>query len=255
MTPMILLDKVSLTYHSMQGETHALREINLQVMPGEFLALVGPSGCGKSTICSLVAGLLRPSGGRVLVDGRPVSGVSPKIGYMLQADHLFPWRTIRDNALLGLEIHKGLTQDAAARVDRLLESYGLTPFARRFPGELSGGMRQRAALIRTLATDPDILLLDEPFSALDYQTRLKLADEVKEAIHKAGKTAILVTHDIGEAISMADRVAVLTRRPASVKLQLDMAKLGPDVSPFLRRQHPEFSRYFQTIWKELDVHV
>jgi len=255
MSPMILLDRVCLTYHSLQGETHALQDVELSVMPGEFLALVGPSGCGKSTVCSIVAGLLRPSSGRVLVDGQPVTGISPRIGYMLQADHLFPWRTIRDNALLGLEIRKELTDDRISRVDGLLNSYGLAPFARRFPGELSGGMRQRAALIRTLATDPDILLLDEPFSAPDYQTRLKLADEVKQAIRNAGKTAILVTHDIGEAISMADRVAVLTRRPARLKLQLDMAELDADASPFQRRQHPAFSGYFQTIWKELDVHV
>ena len=247
MGPIVSMQDVTLHYHSISGETPAVSHLHLSVAPGEFIAIVGPSGCGKSTILSLLAGLLVPSGGKVVVNGN--------IGYMLQKDHLLNWRNIRNNALLGLEIQKNLTAENISYADSLLEQYGLGEFKEHYPSQLSGGMRQRAALIRTLAIRPDILLLDEPFSALDYQTRLSVSDEIGSIIRKEKKTAILVTHDIGEAISLADRVIVLTKRPAQVKKIFDITFSVKTNSPMQAREAPEFKEYFNAIWKELDVHV
>ena len=247
MGPIVSMQDVTLHYHSISGETPAVSHLHLSVAPGEFIAIVGPSGCGKSTILSLLAGLLSPSDGTVAVNGN--------IGYMLQKDHLLNWRSIRNNALLGLEIQKNLTPENITYVDSLLEQYGLGEFREHYPSQLSGGMRQRAALIRTLAIRPDILLLDEPFSALDYQTRLSVSDEIGSIIRKEEKTAILVTHDIGEAISLADRVIVLTKRPAQVKKVFPMQFSMENHTPMQAREAPEFKEYFNAIWKELDVHV
>lgn len=247
MGPIVSMQDVTLHYHSISGETPAVSHLHLSVAPGEFMAIVGPSGCGKSTILSLLAGLLSPSEGQIEVNGN--------IGYMLQKDHLLNWRNIRNNALLGLEIQKNLTPENLAYVDSLLEQYGLGEFKEHYPSQLSGGMRQRAALIRTLAIQPDILLLDEPFSALDYQTRLSVSDEIGSIIRKEKKTAILVTHDIGEAISLADRVIVLTKRPAQVKKIFNMKFSMENHTPMQARETPEFKEYFNAIWKELDVHV
>ena len=247
MGPIVSLQDISLRYHSISGETPAVSHLDLTVESGEFISIVGPSGCGKSTILSMLAGLLVPSEGKLEVNGN--------IGYMLQKDHLLHWRNIRSNALLGLEIQKKLTPENMAYVESLLEQYGLGEFKEHFPWQLSGGMRQRVALIRTLAVRPDILLLDEPFSALDYQTRLRVSDEIGSIIRQEKKTAILVTHDISEAISLADRVIVLTRRPATVKsvfpIQLSIGKH----TPMQAREAPAFKDYFNAIWKELDVHV
>ena len=247
MNPIVNMQDVSLRYHSINGETIAVSHLNLIVENGEFISIVGPSGCGKSTILSLLAGLLQPSGGTLSINGT--------IGYMLQKDHLLQWRSIRQNVLLGLEIQNKLTPENIEYTESLLEQYGLGEFKDHYPWQLSGGMRQRAALIRTLAVKPDILLLDEPFSALDYQTRLSVSDEIGSIIRNTGKTAILVTHDISEAISLADRVIVLTKRPASVKKIFPIRLSLENPSPLQAREAPEFKDYFNAIWKELDVHV
>ncbi len=247
MRPIVSLDNVSLRYHSVSGETPAVSHLNLEVLPGEFICIVGPSGCGESSILSMLAGLLSPSEGSIRIDG--------EIGYMLQKDYLLEWRSIRSNALLGLEIQKKLTKENIEYVDTLLEQYGLGDFKEHYPYQLSGGMRQRVALIRTLAVRPDILLLDEPFSALDYQTRLSVSDEIGSIIRKEGKTAILVSHDISEAISLSDRVVVLSGRPARLKKIYPIQLTIEEYSPMKAREAPEFREYFNAIWKELDVHV
>ena len=240
------------TYQSPDGEIDALEDITFSMAEGEFLSIVGPSGCGKSTLLSIIAGLEAPSAGEIRIDGERIRGASRKIGYMPQKDQLFPWRSIWKNVTLGLEIQG--QEDAAHRqfARELLGRYGLAQFASCVPSQLSGGMRQRCALIRTLATDPRILLLDEPFSALDYQTRLKVTDDISEIIRREGKTAILVTHDISEAVSMSDRVAVLSARPGRLKCIQDLSELH-DLSPMRRREHAHFHRYFNDIWKELDL--
>ena len=249
MEPILKLESVSLAYHSPQGETLAIKDLNFSVSEGEFLALVGPSGCGKSTLLSMIAGLMPPSSGTVYLSGVPVTGVSPRIGYMLQRDHLFEWRTIWQNVTLGLQV-KG--QPVPESVTRLLKTYGLYDFRNSRPSELSGGMRQRAALLRTLAIDPDILLLDEPFSALDYQTRLQLCDDMSRIIRSEKKTAIFVTHDISEAVSIADRVIVLSGRPATLKKDIAIELDAP--TPLARRSLPDFRNYFDAIWREFESH-
>ena len=251
---MIELRQAALTYQSPEGETEALRDITFDMEEGEFVSIVGPSGCGKSTLLSLIAGLERPDRGLVAVDGEVVTAPSPKVGFMPQRDQLFEWRNIWDNVTLGLTVRGEKDAAAYAHVSELLERYGLAAFAKKKPCQLSGGMRQRCALIRTLATQPEILLLDEPFSALDYQTRLAVSADIWRILRQEGKTALLVTHDIAEAVSMSDRVIVLSRRPAVVKAELDMGALRP-LPPMERRDTPEFHRYFNTIWKELDVHA
>ena len=247
MRPMLSLHDVTLSYHSLSGETKAVSHLSFSVEEGEFVTIVGPSGCGKSSILSMLAGLIPPSSGSLSVNGN--------IGYMLQKDHLLEWRTIRHNAQLGLELQGKLTLENIAFVDHMLDQYGLGDFKDRFPSELSGGMRQRAALIRTLAVRPDILLLDEPFSALDYQTRLSVADEIGTIIRKEGKTALLVSHDISEAISLSDRVIVLSGRPARLKKIHTISLSVENRTPMKAREAPEFREYFNQIWKELDVHV
>ena len=247
MGPIVSMQDVSLRYHSLSGETPAVSHLTFNGEPGEFISVVGPSGCGKSTILSMLAGQLTPSEGSISINGR--------IGYMLQKDYLLHWRTIRSNASLGLEIQKNLTPENTAYIEELLDQYGLGEFKEHTPSQLSGGMRQRVALIRTLAVRPDILLLDEPFSALDYQTRLSVSDEIGTIIRKEKKTAILVTHDISEALSLSDRVIVLTKRPATVKCIFSIHLSIDEYSPMKAREAPEFKEYFNAIWKELDVHV
>ena len=251
MVPKLQVKDLSYSYHSMDGETKALSNISFSVSAGEFLAVVGPSGCGKSTLLSLICGLLKASEGSVLIDGKPMETGDSRIGYMLQKDHLFEWRTIFSNACLGLEIQRNLDEEGRERVRRLLETYGLEDFADARPSELSGGMRQRAALIRTLALEPDILLLDEPFSALDYQTRLAVCDDISTIIREQKKTAILVTHDLSEAVSAADRILILTKRPGRVKDTITIKFPDNAGSPLLRRNCPEFSSYFNEVWKVL----
>ncbi|MGI6012463.1 MAG: ABC transporter ATP-binding protein [Ruminococcus sp.] len=252
--PLLELKNVSLSYHTPLGETAAISHISFQVPKGGFVALVGPSGCGKSTILNLICGLLKPEEGEILMNGTSLPEKPENIGYMLQKDHLFEWRTVYSNILLGLETQKRVTSEKEAYIDKLMITYGLDAFKQSRPSQLSGGMRQRAALIRTLALEPDLLLLDEPFSALDYQTRLNVSDDIGKIIKHEKKTAVLVTHDISEAISMADTVIVLTRRPASVKsviaIDLDM----PDRTPLTSRNAPLFKTYFNQIWGELNSH-
>ena len=252
MKPLITCHHVHYTYHTLQGETPALCDIHFQVNEGEFISIVGPSGCGKSTLLSLLCGLLTPESGTIHFKGEPVSDKNRcRIGYMLQHDHLFEWRSVKKNILLGLEIQKKLSEESRLEAEHFLKLYGLYPFRDAKPSQLSGGMRQRAALIRTLLLHPELLLLDEPFSALDYQTRLKVCDDIGSIIRKTGKTAILVTHDLSEAISLGDKVIVLTSLPASVQnvVTTDFTK---DLSPLGRRNTDAFKDYFNQIWKELN---
>lgn len=253
--PLVAIRNISMKFQSPEGEISALHDVSLDIMRGEFISFVGPSGCGKSTMLNMIAGLIAPTAGEVLISGRKVTGPTSLVGYMPQSDQLFEWRTIWKNVLLGLEVQNKVTSETKAFAKNLLERYGLYDFRDAFPAQLSGGMRQRAALIRTLAINPEILLLDEAFSALDYQTRLVVAEEVKQIIISEKKTAVLVTHDIPEAISMADRVVVFTKRPGTIK-NIHNIRLSCAVNtPIQCRDAVEFKDYFHTIWKELDVHV
>ena len=256
--PSIEVRNVALRYFTHEGETQALDNINLTIGAGEFVSLIGQSGCGKSTLLSLMAGILKPSAGELLVRGKPVMGPSPKVGYMLQQDYLFEWRTILDNAMLGAEIQGRDIKKSRERAAHLLHKCGMGDFLHHYPRQLSGGMRQRVALARTLVTEPEVVLLDEPFSALDSQTRLAIADEVVEVLRDEGKSVVLVTHDIGEAIAMTDRVVVLSRRPGRIKSEHRMVFPSCPTgrpSPFEVRSLPEFNSYFSMLWDELDVHV
>lgn len=249
---LLQLQDIGMAYHTLNGEIPALSHISFSINEGEFVSLVGPSGCGKSTILNLIAGLLKPEQGAITMQGISLEKSPVTIGYMLQKDHLFEWRTIYENVILGLEIQKKLTKNRLDRVEQLLKDYGLEDFKQARPSQLSGGMRQRAALIRTLALEPSLLLLDEPFSALDYQTRLNVSDDIGKIIKKEGKTALLVTHDISEAISMSDRVIVLTKAPASIKCELPILLDIPEKTPMNARSAPDFKDYFNRIWKELN---
>lgn len=250
MSTVLTIKNLSLTYHTSSSETLALSGLNFEVNEGEFISLVGPSGCGKTTVLSLIAGILKPSSGEIILSGEKITKPTTRVGYMFQRDNLFEWLSIMSNVTLGLKIQHKLTASAVKKVESLLERYGLSEFKKYHPPQLSGGMRQRVALIRTLATDPEILLLDEPFSALDYQTRLSVQDNVYEIIKRENKTAILVTHDIGEAVAMSDKVVILTSRPAAVKKVIDL-KFDKNMTPFERRNCPEFNDYFNEIWREL----
>lgn len=243
MKNILKFDNVTHIYHTVRGEVVAAKGLSFSVDEGEFVAIIGPSGCGKTTLLSLAAGLLKPSAGSIERRG--------SYGYMLQKDELFSWRTIEKNIFLPLEIRKQNTPQARKRALGLAEKYGLKDFLKSYPAQLSGGMRQRAALIRTLATDPDVLLLDEPFSALDYQTRLNVCEDVSNIIRSEKKTALLITHDISEAISLADRILVLTARPARVSHShaLDFG----DIPPLKRREQPGFSGWFEELWRELNA--
>ena len=241
---------VGLTYHTRTGETPAARGMSFCVYEGEFVAVIGPSGCGKTTVLSLAAGLLSPTAGSIRVHGKP-PGKENSFGYMLQKDELFPWRTVEANIALPLEIKGKNTAENRKKALSLAEKYGLGGFLKHMPDQLSGGMRQRAALIRTLAPDPEILLLDEPFSAPDYQTRLSVCNDVYGIIRGEKKTALLVTHDISEAISLADRILVLSKRPARA---VAVHEIGfESLSPLQRRESPQFSVWFEKLWKELNI--
>ena len=245
----LALDSVNLIYQTEKDETEAVRDLTVSVDEGEFIALVGPSGCGKTTVLSMIAGLIKPTSGSVIIDGVDADPSAGLVGYMLQRDNLFEWLTIEQNVLLGLSVRKTLNDENKSYALSMLEKYGLGEFRTHFPTQLSGGMRQRAALIRTLAFRPKILLLDEPFSAVDFQTRMTVCDDVYSIIKSEGKTAILVTHDISEAVSMADRVIVLTKRPATVKNIFSVDIDAP--TPLKKRESPRFSEWFDRIWKEV----
>lgn len=253
MNSLLELHNIYYSYHTLDTETRALSDLSFSVQPGTFTAVVGPSGCGKSTLLSLICGLMKPDAGEILLNGIPLKENSPLIGYMLQHDHLLDWRSIYRNVTLGPEICGTLNTATKKRAYKLLEQYGLRQFASARPSQLSGGMRQRAALIRTLLPDPQLLLLDEPFSALDYQTRLSVSDDVWAILKKENKTALLITHDISEAISMADRIIILSSRPATVKKEITLQLSCPgERTPFLARSSPEFKDYFNLVWKELN---
>ncbi len=242
------INNISLFYQTKETEVEAIRNISFSVSGGEFVGIVGPSGCGKSTLLSLIAGLLRPSSGSITIYGKNT------VGYMLQKDYLFPWRTIHQNILLGLEIKKAKTKENIEKAENLLKTYGLWDFRNSFPDEISGGMRQRCALIRTLAVDPSILLLDEAFSALDYQTRLAVADDIYSIIKREKKTVLMVTHDISEALSLCDRIIVLSSRPAVIKSEYNI-DFGEELTPIDKRDRTEFPHYFNSIWRDIDVKV
>ncbi|MBM7624896.1 ABC transporter ATP-binding protein [Sporohalobacter salinus] len=248
--------EVGMKYHTLVDETEALKDLSFVIEENEFVSLVGPSGCGKTTALSLLAGLLSPTSGQVIVDGKKVEGINEKVGYMLQEDYLFPWRTILNNILLGLEIKEKLTAESKQKARQLLADYGLSGFEDYYPDQLSGGMRQRVALARTLIFEPEILLLDEPFSALDYHTKLTLENEVAQILRNKEKTVVLVTHDIAEAVAMSDRVLIFTERPGRIKeeYKIDLAISG-EFSTFKAREAEDFRYYFNSIWEELDVYV
>lgn len=243
------IKNLSKIYHNEKGEMLALKDISFSIKKKEFISIVGPSGCGKSTILTILANILKKSQGEIKFNIE-----NPKIGYMLQEDSLFPWRTVLDNACLGLEIRKEKTEKNKNKVIKLLKKYGLGEFINNYPDSLSGGLKQRVALIRTLAINPDILLLDEPFSALDYQTRLSLSDDLKRIIKNENKTAIMVTHDIGEAISMSDKIVIISNRPGIVKKIIKVELKNPG-TPTENRKDSNFIKYYDMIWKELDNHV
>ena len=245
----LVIDNLSKIYHTNNSEITAIKDLNLNIKDGEFVAIVGPSGCGKTTLLSILCGLENKSSGNILFPKGKA-----KMGYMLQNDTLFPWLNILDNSLLGLKVQKKITKENKDKVISMLNTYGLKDFIYKYPSNLSGGMKQRAALIRTLAINPDILLLDEPFSALDYQTRLAVSDDVWKIIKNEKKTTIMITHDVAEAISMADRVIVLSDRPAKVKkiYTIDMEDKG---NPTHNRNLKEFRFFYNDIWKDIDIHV
>ncbi|MEF2638419.1 MAG: ABC transporter ATP-binding protein [Lachnospiraceae bacterium] len=252
MEPVVELQNVSYSYHRPDREIRSLHHLSFSVLPGEFVAIVGPSGCGKSTLLSLICGLLQPEEGEVIIRAR-------RTGFMPQKDHLLEWRSIFRNAILGPEMQHHNTLEVQEAVRNMLSAYGLDSFQNARPSELSGGMRQRAALIRTLALQPDLLLLDEPFSALDYQTRLEVSDDIGGILRREKRTAVLVTHDLSEAISLGNRVIVLSGRPARVIASVPIAFAhdkctAEPLSPLARRNAPEFAGYFNHIWKELREH-
>ena len=255
MIPLLELSGINYSYHELTGETIALENISFTVNSGEFVAIVGPSGCGKSTLLSMIAGLITPESGRISLNGAPLAASRTRIGYMLQKDHLFEWRSVLSNVLLGLEIQNRMDETTKNHALEMLKTYGLEEFLDARPSQLSGGMRQRAALIRTLVLEPELLLLDEPFSALDYQTRLTVADDIWKIIKREKKTALLVTHDLSEAVSMADRILVFSARPGHLIREVPESFEDPaSDSPIKRRNAKEFKSYFNLIWKELNAH-
>ena len=241
----LTLENLSKSFFTLDGEIEVLKDLNLYLKEGEKIAIVGPSGCGKSTILNLISGLVKPSEGNIQLNG--------DVGYMFQKDNLLEWRTIYKNIALGLEMKGKISKEKKEEIDCLLKKYGLYEFKNNYPHELSGGMRQRVALIRTLVLDPSILLLDEPFSALDAQTKITVNEDVYEIVTKEKKSVILVTHDIAEAISFCDKVIVMTKRPSCIKkvysIKFDNLE---NKTPLKARKHSLFKDYFDKIWGELD---
>ncbi|WP_058304399.1 ABC transporter ATP-binding protein [Gorillibacterium timonense] len=250
--PSLLLDGITHVYVTERGASLAVDDITFAIHPGEFVSLVGPSGCGKTTLLSIIAGLIKPTLGDIRVAGKEAGKPSPRIGYMLQQDYLFPWRTILDNVMLGLELHGKADDTRRKWILHLLDELGLLPVRDSYPHQLSGGMRQRAALVRTLATEPDLLLLDEPFSALDYQTRLQLEELILDILKAHKKTALLVTHDISEAVAMSDRVLVMERGPGRIRHEIRIPDPIRAAGPIEARELTGFHPLFHEIWRELE---
>ena len=251
MQEILKVENLSKKYQNKEGEVQALKNINFRIKPGEFVSIIGPSGCGKSTLLSIIAGLEEKTTGKIYLEGKEINGVSAEIGYMLQKDCLLEWRNILSNTMFGLEVKGIKTKENHKYVESLLKKYNLYDFKNKYPSELSGGMRQRVALIRTLAIRPKILLLDEAFSALDYQTRIMVTNDIYTILKREKITALIVTHDISEAISMSDRILVLSNRPGTIK---DIHKIDFETknrTPLNTRENPKFSQYFNVLWKEL----
>lgn len=251
MQPILDLKNLTFSYHSKEGETKALDNLSFCVNEGDFVGLVGPSGCGKTTILNLLAGIISPSSGEILLNGSPLSLSLDKLAIMPQRDQLFEWRSIEKNIMLGLEIRHTATKQNKELALGLLQKYGLSDFAKKHPSQLSGGMRQRVALIRTLVTQPEILLLDEPFSALDFQTRLNVCNDVYRIIKQEKKTALLVSHDISECISLCDKIVVLSARPSIIKEEI-IIEIDKKLTPLKRREDRLFPKYFEKIWGLLE---
>ncbi|WP_078379308.1 ABC transporter ATP-binding protein [Sutcliffiella halmapala] len=248
----LTINQIEHIYFTPDRATKVLEDISINIEEGEFISFLGPSGCGKTTLLSIIAGLLQPTDGSILLQGKRPKDCVSEIGYMLQQDYLFPWKTIEDNSLIGLRISNKLNQATKKKALQLLNEMDLHEVEKLYPSQLSGGMRQRVALVRTLATDPLLLLLDEPFSALDYQTKLKLEDLVFSTLKSFHKTALLVTHDIGEAIAMSDRIFLLKANPGRIAKTFNVPNELRESIPFEARQHPLFPSLFQKIWKELE---
>lgn len=246
MNDLLRINNLKKSYYSLDGELKAIEDFSLNIIKGEYISIIGSSGCGKTTVLNILADLIKDFEGDIWQSKDDL-----KIGYMLQEDTLFDWLTILDNALLGLKVKHLLTKDNINYVKELLSKYGLEAFCDKYPSDLSGGMRQRVALIRTLATKPDLLLLDEPFCALDYVTRLKVSDDVYRIIKQENKTVIMVTHDIAEAISLSDRIVVMSKRPSIVKNIYDV-ELENKSNPIENRKDKKFSYYYDILWRELD---
>ena len=255
MKEVLKVEKIAKKYQAKNGEIEALKNISFSIQEGEFVSIIGPSGCGKSTLLSIIAGLETKTSGKLYINGEEISGISPKIGYMLQKDSLLEWRTIFNNVMIGLEIRHIRTKENEAYAIEILKKYGLYEFKDKYPIQLSGGMRQRVALIRTLAIRPEILLLDEAFSALDYQTRIMVTKDIYEILKNENITALIVTHDISESISMSDRIIVLSARPATIKKIYHIDFEIANRNPLNCRESPKFSKYFDSIWKELQVYA
>lgn len=248
----LMLKNISKVYQDDNGETVAIKDFSYTFEKGHFTSIVGPSGCGKSTLLSIICGLEKASSGTIYMDNSILTTKNHNIGYMLQRDYLLDWRTIYKNVLLGLEIRKTLNKGSEEYANFLLEKYGLAEFKNKYPSQLSGGMRQRVALIRTLAIKPDVLLLDEAFSALDYQTRLSVTEDVYRIIKAENKVTIMVTHDIPESISMSDEVIILSKRPSTIKKVHEVDFEMENRTPLTCRDNPKFSQYFEKVWKELN---
>ncbi|MCI1944479.1 ABC transporter ATP-binding protein [Clostridium luticellarii] len=248
----LVVNNIYMNYHSPKSSTKALENISFTVDKGEFLSIVGPSGCGKTTLLNIISGIVKPSSGEIYIDNEKLTSFSSKMGYMFQKDQLFQWLNVWDNVFLSIKIQHKPVGKYKDKITSMLKNYGLWDFIHHYPEELSGGMRQKVALIRTLALEPEFLLLDEPFSSLDYQTRLNISDEIFRIIKKEGKTAIMVTHDISEAISMSNRVVVLSKRPAKLKKIYNIDFEKHHDSPLKSREDPKFRIYFNSIWKELN---
>lgn len=255
MKEVLKLDKVSKKYQAKNGEVEALTDISFEVYEGEFVSIIGPSGCGKSTLLSIIAGLEEKTSGKIYIEAKETGKPAGEIGYMLQKDSLLEWRNIYNNIMIGLEIRHAKNKENEKYAIELLKKYNLYEFKDKYPSQLSGGMRQRVALIRTLAIRPKILLLDEAFSALDYQTRIAVTKDIYDILKNENITTIMVTHDISESISMSDRIVVLTKRPGKIKnihkIDFDLQKR----TPINCRESAKFSKYFDSLWKELDVHA
>lgn len=250
MSALLELKNINLTYQTLRAETQAIKDVSFKINEGEFVSIVGPSGCGKTTILSMISGLLKPTSGDVFIAGEKITKVSTNVGYMLQRDNLFEWLTVYENILIGPKINHKTNCLTKEKLNELILKYGLSGFEKSKPAELSGGMRQRVSLIRTLAINPKLLLLDEPFSALDYQTRLSVQNDIYSIIKSEKKTAILVTHDISEAVVMSDKIIILTQRPGTIKQVVNL-EFNSNLTPLEKRDEPLFNKYFRLLWEEL----